>query len=110
MREGACGGKAHVAVTSSPVRMTSHARAVASIPSPLGGAYCVGAARPAPLDKAMGKRSSVGWGRGDGGVNDHGECRRSQPERPARGRSRWVGPALHTSFNPPHTRGSKLGR
>eukprot|EP00964_Phaeocystis_antarctica_P035910 scaffold20529_cov70-Phaeocystis_antarctica.AAC.4 len=72
--------------------MTSHARAVASIPSPLGGAYCVGAARPAPLDKAMGKRSSVGWGRGVGGVNDHGECRRSQPERPARGAKPLGGP------------------
>ena len=71
MRQGAL----HVAVTSPPVRMTSHARAVASILSPLGGGIlCVGAARPAPLDKQWEKE--VVWGGAGGvggGVTDRGE-------------------------------------
>ena len=73
----ACGGHLFSCAHDEP-------RTVASILSPLGGAYCVSAARPAPLDKQWGKEV-VGRGSWGGSLTTASDAEATG----------WA-PALHT--------------
>eukprot|EP00964_Phaeocystis_antarctica_P072479 scaffold44334_cov57-Phaeocystis_antarctica.AAC.2 len=71
----------HVAVTSSPARMTSHARAVAPVLSPLGGRDCGCHHARAALEQVGGRDWGWGWGGGGSDTASDAEANRRYTRR-----------------------------